>query len=106
MATAKVLNEKGYLLEVYRELKEIKERVHSLRKDLAETYGSAGPVFMAHDRHLLEMEEYMDWKLQILEKGTGFDWKAAGEKDVENIVSVRSPEIAAGPDFSGGYIGG
>jgi hypothetical protein len=106
MATAKVLNEKGYLLEVYRELEGIKERINGLREDLAKTYGREGPVFMTHDRHLLEMAEYIDWKLQILEKGTGFDWKAAGEKDVENTVSVRSPEIGTGPDFSGGYVGG
>ncbi len=106
MATANVPNEKGYLLEVYRELGEIKERINRLRKDLATTYGHEGNVFMAHDRHLLEMAEYIDWKLQILEKGTGFDWKAAGEKDVESIVSVRSPEIGTGPDFSGGYVGG
>ncbi len=106
MATAKVLNEKGYLLEVYRELEGIKDRIDGLRKDLAKTYGSEGKVFMTHDRHLLEMWEYIDWKLQILEKGTGFDWKAAGEKDVESDVSVRSPEIGTGPDFSGGYVGG
>jgi hypothetical protein len=106
MATAKYLNEKGYLLEVYRELEGIKERINSLRKDLAATYGGEGRMFMAHERHLLELAEYIDWKLQILEKGTAFDWKAAGEKDVENIVSVRSPEAASGPDFSGGYLGG
>jgi hypothetical protein len=106
MATANVLSEKGYLLEVYRELEEIKERINGLRRDLAATYGREGKAFMTHERHLLEMAEYIDWKLQILEKGTGFDWKAAGEKDVESIVSVRSPEIGSDPDFSGGYLGG
>jgi len=106
MATAKYLNEKGYLLEVYRELEGIKERIKGLRRDLASTYRGEAKVFMTHDRHLLEMEEYIDWKLQILEKGTGFDWKAAGETDVESIVSVRSPELTSGPDFSGGYVGG
>jgi len=99
MATANVLNEKGYLLEVYRELEDIKERINRLR-------GREGTVFMTHERHLLEIADYIDWKLQILEKGTGFDWKAAGEKDVESIVSVRSPELGTGPDFSGGYVGG
>ncbi len=106
MATAKFLNEKGYLLEVYRELEGIKERIKGLREDLATTYGREGKVFMTHDRHLLEMEEYIDWKLQVLEKDTGFDWEAAGEKDVENIVSVSSPETGVGQDFSGGYLGG
>jgi hypothetical protein len=62
-------------------------------------------VFMAHDRQLLEMADYIGWKLMVLEKGTGFDWKVAGEKDVESIVSVR-PFETTGPDFSGGYVGG
>lgn len=105
MATAKVMNEKGYLMEVYQELHGMRERINALRKDLASVYGGEGSVFMAHDRHLLEMAEYIDWKLQILEKGTDFDWKEAGEKDVESIVSVSQPDIA-GPDFSGGYLGG
>jgi hypothetical protein len=61
--------------------------------------------FREHDRHLLDLAEYIDWKLQVLEKGTPFDWKAAGTI-VESEVSVRPPEPAPGPDFSGGYIGG
>jgi hypothetical protein len=50
------------------------------------------------------MAEYIEWKLQVLEKGTPFDWKTAG-RSVESDVSVRSPENK-GPDFSGGYLGG
>jgi hypothetical protein len=105
MATAKTINEKGYLKEVYSELEGIKKRINALREDLAATYGREGKLFMEHDRHLLDMAEYIDWKLQVLEKGTPFDWKAAGE-DVESTVSVRAPENVEGPDFSGGYIGG
>jgi hypothetical protein len=105
MATAKVIDEKRYLLEAYRELHGMIERINALRRDLSATYGGEGVVFKAHDRHLLEMADYIGWKLMILEKGTGFDWKEAGEKDIESIVSV-SPADTLGPDFSGGYVGG
>jgi hypothetical protein len=102
MATAKVIDEKGYLLEAYRELHGMVERINTLRADLAAVYGGEGKVFRAHDRQLSELADYIGWKLMVLEKGTGFDWP---EKDVESIVSVRPPDIA-GPDFSGGYMGG
>ncbi|MDA8424076.1 MAG: hypothetical protein M0Z89_12150 [Nitrospiraceae bacterium] len=51
------------------------------------------------------MAEYIDWKLQVLEKGTSFDWKTAkgSRQDIQSNVSVRTPE---GPEISGGYLGG
>ena len=105
MAIAKTINEKDYLVEVFRELEAVKEKVLALRKDLAAAYGGEGKTFMEHDRHLLEMAEYIEWKLQVLEKGTPFDWKTAG-RGVESDVSVSSTEKITGPDFSGGYLGG
>ena len=108
MATAKEIKEKDYFDEVYKVLEGMKMRLYVLREDLARTYGKDSKMLMDHDRHLLEMAEYIDWKLQVLEKGTSFDWKtAAGNKgEVESVVSVLEPDIGAGPDFSGGYIGG
>ena len=105
MATARVINEREYLKEVYSELEAIKIKVLALRSDLTSITGREGTMFREHDRHLLELAEYIDWKLQVLEKGTPFDWKAAGTI-VESEVSVRPPELTPGPDFSGGYIGG
>lgn len=105
MATARVINEREYLREVYEELEAIKLKVMALRSDLATITGREGRLFHEHDRHLFELAEYLDWKLQVLEKGTPFDWKAAGTV-VDTEVSVRPPEATAGPDFSGGYIGG
>jgi hypothetical protein len=105
MATAKELKEKAYLGVVYKELESIKMRLSVLREELARTYGKESPILIAHDRHLVEMAEYIDWKLQVLEKGTFFDWKAAkgSRQDIQSEVSVRTPE---GPEISGGYLGG
>lgn len=105
MANARVINEREYLKEVYSELEAIKMKVMALRSDLTLITGKEGALFREHDRHLIDLAEYIDWKLQVLEKGTPFDWKAAGTI-VESEVSVRPPELPSGPDFSGGYIGG
>jgi len=108
MATANELKEKVYFEEVYKVLEGIKMRLYVLREELAKTYGKDSKMLLDHDRHLIEMAEYIDWKLQVLEKGTSFDWKnAKGNRlDVESDVSVRQAENITGSDFPGGYLGG
>jgi len=108
MATANELKEKAYFEDVYRELEGIKMRLYVLREELARTYGIDSPMLLAHDRHLVEMAEYVDWKIQILEKGTPFDWKTAkgGRLNIQSDVSVRAPEDITGQEISGGYLGG
>jgi len=108
MATANELKEKAYFEDVYTELESIKLRLYVLREELARTYGKDSPLLIAHDRHLVEMAEYVDWKIQILEKGTAFDWKTAAgtKKDIQSDVSVRPNEDFEGPQISGGYLGG
>ena len=108
MGTAMEMKEKTYFEDVDRELEGIKRRIYLLREELARTYGKDNPMLMAHDRHLVELAEYVDWKLQVLEKGTSFDWKTSKGKgtDIQSDVSVRVTESSTGPDFSGGYLGG
>ena len=108
MATAFDLKEKTYFDEVYTVLEGMKMKLSVLREELAKTYGKESRILREHDRHLSELEEYVDWKLQVLEKGTSFDWKTANgsRMNIESNVSVRPPEDITGPDFSGGYLGG
>jgi len=108
MATANELKEKSYLEDVYKELEGIKMRIYILREELSRTYGKDNPMLLAHDRHLVDLVEYVDWKLQLLEKGTSFDWKTAtgNRKDIQSDVSVLPSENTEEPDFSGGYLGG
>jgi hypothetical protein len=108
MATAMEIKEKAYFEDVDKELEGIKMRISLLREELARTYGEDSPVLIAQDRHLVELMEYVDWKLQVLEKGSSFDWKTAKgtRKDIQSEASVRITEQATGPDFSGGYLGG
>jgi len=108
MATANEIKEKVFFEEVYKVLEGFKMRIFLLREELARTYGKDSRMFLDHDRHLIEMAEYIDWKIQVLEKGTSFDWKTAtGNKvKIESEVSVLPPDTTTGSDISGGYIGG
>jgi len=108
MATANEIKEKVFFEEVYKVLEGFKMRIFLLREELARTYGKDSRMFLDHDRHLIEMAEYIDWKIQVLEKGTSFDWKTAtGNKvKIESEMSVVPPDTTTGSDISGGYIGG
>ncbi len=106
MATAKEIKEKIYFEEVYRVLEGAKMKVNMLREELGKTYGKDSRMLLEHDRHLLEIAEYIDWKIQVLEKGTSFDWRATKGTDVEGDVSVLPPQNIAEQNISGGYLGG
>ena len=105
MATAREMKEKTYFEDVEKVLENIKRQLFVLREELARTYGEESPMLAAQDRHLVELVDYVDWKLQVLEKGTGFDWKTShgSRKDIVSDVSVRIPEKL---DISSGYLGG
>ena len=105
MATAMEMKEKAYFEDVDKVLENIKMQLYVLREELARTYGKESPMLAAQDRHLVELVEYVDWKLQVLEKGTGFDWKTSRgpRKDIVSDVSVNIPEK---PEISSGYLGG
>ena len=108
MGTAMEMKEKTYFEDVDRELEGIKRRIYLLREELARTYGKDNPMLIAQDRHLVELIEYVDWKLQVLEKGSSFDWKTSkgNRMDIESDVSVMATESGTGQDISGGYLGG
>ena len=105
MGTVKDIKKNAYCDEVLGELAYMIQGVHELREMLGKTYGKDTELFRVHDRHLVELADYMDWKLQILTTACPFEWKGLGE-DVQSVVSVRPPEMAAGRDISGGYLGG
>ncbi len=105
MATVKDVDVRRYCDTLSTELSDIKKRIEAMREQLEKAYGTDSTVYEVHSRHLGELAEFVDWKIQILTKVCPFDWKGM-DKDVETTVSVSSPEKSAGPDFSGGYIGG
>lgn len=105
MGTVKDIKKNEYCDEVLNELAFMIQNVNELRVMLEKAYGKESDVFRIHDRHLVELAEHIDWKLQILATACPFDWKGLGP-DVQSEVSVREPEMAAGRDISSGYLGG
>jgi hypothetical protein len=106
-AMASVMNvkeSKSYCDEVYMELEEMKKRIIKLRdRSAAKSPGTDidGGMFR---RHLSELADQIDWKLQILSHSCPVDWK--GSTDYEETAQVSTREKSGDIDFSPGYIGG
>ena len=93
-----------YCDDLNKELSDMEKRIKALREDAKKAFGSETEVVRAHERHLEELADAIEWKLQILMKVCPFDWKGR-DKDVET-VSVSQPESVAEPEISAGYLGG
>jgi hypothetical protein len=91
--------------DVYTELAGMRMKLIAVTDELSLNYGDDTVPFTTFKRHLIELAEQIEWKLQILSHACPFDWKGSKET-VESVVSVRQTDPASGPDFSGGYLGG
>lgn len=103
MATVKNIKN-GYCDDVYTELSGMRDRIMKMREDLARTYAGEANLFGLFDRHLGELADQLEWKLQILSHACPYDWKGSAGYE-ENLVSVGQVEKTT-TDFSGGYLGG
>ncbi len=103
MATMKDIK-KGICDEAYTELEGMKERLEMLREKFRSAYPIKDELSVLYERHLLELAEQIDWKLQIISHACPYDWKGSVEYE-ENVVSV-GPAPTKDVDFSGGYLGG
>ena len=84
------------LAEMKRKLMDLQNRTRSLKSvdDVAETF----------KRHLGEMADEIDWKLQILSHACPYHW--AGSDEYESPVQVSADRSPDSEEFSGGYLGG
>ncbi len=97
---------KGVCDNVFSGLSDVKKRIEALRDDLARTYKAQDNLSGLYERHLGELVEQIDWKIQILSHACSYDWKGSAETEYEdNTVSV-GPADTSTPDFAGGYLGG
>jgi hypothetical protein len=90
--------------DVFVELETMRMKILMMNDELAMTYGDDEEPLRMFKRHLTELADQIEWKLQILSHACPYDWKGSRET-VENIVSVQ-PESVEGSDFSSGYLGG
>jgi hypothetical protein len=96
---------KEFCDDVFSQLEDVKKKVLALKmRSIGGTTISDidGGKFA---RHLTELADMIDWKLQILSHSCSYNWK--GSSNYEGDVSVN--EMGRAPDsdsFSGGYVGG
>jgi len=99
-----VKESKGFCDEVYTQLTEMKERIIELKdRSVAKSPGKdiEGGMF---GRHLSELADQIDWKLQILSHSCSVDWK--GSTDYAETAQVNTIEKSGDINFSPGYVGG
>ncbi len=104
---ASVLNvkeSKGFCDEVYKELTDMKERIIKLQNQAAAEGPGKDIEGGLFSRHLSELADQIDWKLQILAHSCSVDWKGSTdfEETAQVDVAVKSKDI----EFSPGYVGG
>jgi hypothetical protein len=105
MATGKNIKINNYCDALNEDLVSMKMKLDALRDDVKKTYGAENDIALTHERHLCELSDMIEWKLQILMKACPFEWHGQ-DKDVESTVSVGPAGKPADTDFSGGYVGG
>lgn len=98
-----VMDVKGFCDEVYTELSGSKNRLFELREN-ARNQGAKNQMIASYERHLTELIEEIDWKLEILSHSCPYDWK--GSADFEDSVQVNEAEKSPDVEFSPGYLGG
>lgn len=98
-----VKNTGSFCDEVFVELSSMKKKMSELR-DYAHSRGGDNEVIGMYERHLAELIDEIDWKIQILAHSCPHDWKGAGE--FENDVQVEASDTSRDKEFSPGYIGG
>ncbi len=95
---------KEFCDEVYTKLADMKERIIELKdRSVAKSPGKdiEGGMF---GRHLSELADQIEWKLQILSHSCPVDWK--GSAEYAEIAEVNTIEKSADIEFSPGYVGG
>ena len=95
---------KSYCDDVYMGLSSAKKVIVEMRDNLSRTYGTESEMYKKYARHLCELVDQIDWKLQILSHACPYDWK--GSSEYEEGASVGPTGTPTMPEFSGGYVGG
>lgn len=93
----------GYCDSLYTELNDIKNKLIGFKGRIEGMTGKERDVLASHIKHIDELIESVEWKMEIFSKSCPVDWSKFG-KEAESTVSVPSSE---GKDMpAGGYAGG
>ncbi len=98
-----VKSTKVFCDEVYSELTSMKRTLMDLQ-NRTRTVGTENEVAETFRRHLCEITDEIDWKLQILAHSCPYNWE--GSSDFEDTVQVNANMPLDSDAISGGYLGG
>ena len=91
---------------LFSELSSMKESLEAFLTQIDLMDGKQKSVLRSHIKHLNELIQTIDWKLEIFSKECPVDWSKFG-KESESSTSVPFSESMKEQDFpSGGYAGG
>jgi hypothetical protein len=96
----------GYCDGLYSELSNMKDRLNGYLTQIELMKGKEKDVLRSHEKHLKEIIQTIDWKLEIFAKECPVDWSNLGQKS-EGSASVPVSESFNEKDYpSGGFAGG
>jgi len=106
MATAKMTS-KNFCDETYSGLSDVKDKIVALRDHLTRDYAGDKKMLAVYERHLSELADQVEWKLQIMSHSCSYDWKGSEEYNEHGDTTVSvGPADKAEEEFSPGYLGG
>jgi hypothetical protein len=86
MATVTDRKISSFCDEVNKELDNMKMRIEVLRKDLRKTYGAESDIFRENERHLVELADDIEAKLQLVTGNCSIEWKGTARLEKAAIV--------------------
>jgi hypothetical protein len=75
MATVTDRKIKSFCVEVNKELIDMKMKIDVLRNDLKRTYGPESDMVRENDRHLVELADTIEAKLELVTGNCSIEWK-------------------------------
>ncbi|RJQ49860.1 MAG: hypothetical protein C4538_01285 [Nitrospiraceae bacterium] len=106
MMATRHMNINSYCDSLYAELYNIKTRLVEFVTEIENMEGKDKKILNTFSRHLNEVIETIDWKLEIFTKVCPVEW-GKYVKGVESTVSVPSePSMKESELSAGGYVGG
>ncbi len=104
--SAKHMDIKEYCDCLYTELSGMKDSLNAFVTQIGLMEGKEKGALDSHVRHLNELIQAIDWKMEIFSRECPVDWSKFG-KESENVTSVPVTESLKESDYpSGGFAGG
>ncbi|MHA2218858.1 MAG: hypothetical protein ACXADW_19720 [Candidatus Hodarchaeales archaeon] len=96
---------KNFCDSLYKELFHMKIKLGKFASIIEQGKGKNTQELLPYVRHLREIDSFIDWKVEILNKVSPVEWSKFGQ-DIEGEVSVPPIDLTDTDQPSGGFIGG